>query len=89
MCLFNSIFFHYRSVEKIIDEQGIIRNAYKYDVFGQIVQKSEQLRNIFKYNGIFGIIHDDELGNTYMMRARHYDAELGRFISLDPTGVNA
>ena len=49
--------------------------------------KSEQVRSIFKYCGLLGAIHDEELMDVYMMRARHYDAQHGRFISLDPIGT--
>lgn len=48
--------------------------------------QSEEIRNIFKYCGQLGVIHDEELMDMYMMRARHYDAQHGRFISMDPSG---
>ena len=69
-----------------MDRNGSIQNWYQYDPFGKVVRKSECLRNIFQYVGRYGVIHDHEIQNMYMMRARHYDAEHGRFISLDPLG---
>lgn len=69
-----------------MDEQGVSQNSYMYDPFGKLVQQSEKVRNIFKYIGRFGVIHDEELSNVYKMRVRHYDAGHGRFISLDPIG---
>ena len=74
------------SVEKILDMEGRILNSYKYDAFGRMTYRSELVRNIFKYGGLLGVIHDEELVDIYMMRARHYDARHGRFISLDSFG---
>lgn len=48
---------------------------------------SEGVRNIFQYVGQLGVIKDEAVENVYMMRARHYDATHGRFISLDPLGA--
>ncbi len=71
-----------------MDGDGQVLNSYKYDVFGKMTYRSERIRNIFKYVGILGVMHDEELVDMYMMRARHYDAKHGRFISMDPTGEN-
>lgn len=65
---------------------GKVLNSYKYNAFGKMMYQSEQIRNIFKYSGLLGVIHNEELVDIYMMRARHYDAQHGRFISLDPIG---
>jgi len=75
-----------RSVEKILDETGRVLNSYKYDAFGKMTHRSEQIRSIFKYNGLLGVVHNEELVDIYMIRTRNYDAQHGRFISLDPTG---
>ena len=78
--------FYCRSVLSVMDFLGSIRNSYEYDPFGKVLWKSEGIRNIFQYIGRYGVIRDHEIQNMYMMRARHYDAEHGRFISLDPIG---
>lgn len=75
-----------RAVEKILDINGRIVNSYKYDIFGKMTYRAERIRNIFKYSGLYGVMHNEELVDIYMMRARHYDAQHGRFISLDPSG---
>ena len=75
-----------RAVEKVLDASGRILNSYKYDAFGRMTYRSERTRNIFKYSGLLGVMHNEELVDIYMMRARHYDAQHGRFISIDPTG---
>ena len=76
----------FRSVLTVMDRNGSIRNSYQYDPFGKTLRKSECFRNIFQYVGRYGVINDHEIQNLYMMRARHYDAEHGRFISVDPLG---
>ena len=76
----------FRSVLSVLDEQGNTRNSYSYDPFGKVIQRSESVRNIFQYIGKFGVVQDEELIDIYMMRARHYDANHGRYISVDPIG---
>ena len=75
-----------RSIKKIIDKDGNTLNSYKYDPFGILLQKSEQVHNIFQYRGSLGIVKHSELQDMYSMRDRVYDARLGRFISIDPLG---
>lgn len=69
-----------------MNEESETQNSYTYDPFGKVLQKSEKVRNVFQYLGKFGVIRDEELNGICMMRVRHYDAEHGRFISLDPIG---
>lgn len=70
----------------MMDASGQIRNSYQYDPFGKVVQQTEQVRNLYKYIGRLGVISDEELQHVFMMRDRHYDAQHGRFISMDPIG---
>lgn len=84
--LTNSLHYIDRAVEKILDTTGRVVNSYKYDIFGKMTYQAERIRNIFKYSGLYGVMHDEELVGIYMMRARHYDSQHGRFISLDPSG---
>ena len=46
--------------------------------------QSETVQQPFKYAGQVGVF--DEGSNLYYMRARYYDASIGRFISEDPIG---
>lgn len=75
------------SVVCILNEAGEALNSYDYDPFGRVTVVSESVRNIFQYVGQLGVIIDEAVENVYMMRARHYDATHGRFISLDPLGA--
>jgi RHS repeat-associated protein len=59
-------------------------NTYAYDPYGKIMAQQETVPQPFKYAGQVGII--DEGNNLYYMRARYYDANIGRFISEDPSG---
>ncbi len=59
-------------------------NTYAYDPYGKIMAQQETVPQPFKYAGQVGII--DEGNNLYYMRARYYDANVGRFISEDPAG---
>ena len=70
-----------------MDQNGRVLNSYRYDIFGKLTYRSENVRSIFKYAGLLGVMHDEELVDMYMMRARHYDAQHGRFISMDPSGM--
>ena len=76
----------FSSIVSIMDRNGEIQNSYRYDPFGRIIQQREQCRNIHKFSGIYGIIANEELQDVYMMRNRHYDAQHGRFLSMDPIG---
>ncbi|NNE16714.1 MAG: hypothetical protein HKN51_17150 [Saprospiraceae bacterium] len=60
-----------------------ITHKYQYLPYGEISQYEEaDNNNPFKYVGQWGVMHEG--GNHYYMRARQYDAEIGRFLSEDP-----
>ncbi|CAA0092866.1 tRNA3(Ser)-specific nuclease WapA [Halioglobus japonicus] len=59
-------------------------NKYAYSPYGKLVGEEQSINQPFKYAGQVGIYTEDD--NLYYMRARYYDAEVGRFISEDPAG---
>jgi len=59
-------------------------NTYAYDPYGRIMAQTEAVAQPFQYAGQFGVF--SEGNNLYYMRARYYDASIGRFISEDPIG---
>jgi len=61
--------------------------TYDYLPFGQIASQTGAGAQPFTFNGRFGIT--DEVGDLYYMRARIFDADLGRFTSRDPIGYTA
>jgi len=68
------------------NDQEEIKNQYAYSPFGRLLDETGELglEQPFKYVGQFGVQH--EQNNIYYMRARYYDAELGRFLKEDPIG---
>jgi RHS repeat-associated protein len=62
-------------------------NKYAYTPFGTMSSNSvENIAQPFKYVGQFGVM--SEPNGFYYMRARYYDANVGRFISEDPIGFD-
>ena len=59
-------------------------NRYTYSPYGIVLAEEQSINQPFKYAGQVGIFTEDD--NLYYMRARYYDAEVGRFISEDPAG---
>ncbi|WP_168735606.1 RHS repeat-associated core domain-containing protein [Cohnella fermenti] len=66
-------------VVQIVDTNGTVINSYDYDEWGNVVQQTEQIANVFKYAGE---VFDSETG-FYYLRARYYDPTIGRFINED------
>jgi RHS repeat-associated protein len=68
----------------VTDNTGVMKNRYAYTVFGELTQE-EALPQPFKYVGQYGVMAEPD--NLYCMRARYYDATLGRFLQQDPLGI--
>ena len=82
-------YFHYNSRGDTIalsDENGLITDKYAYDEFGNILDSEGITSNRFKFVGKYGVISEDN--GLYFMRARYYDAQVGRFLSEDPQGFS-
>ena len=58
---------------------GSIRNHYRYSAFGESITAEETVPNRLKYNAQMA----DELTGLYYLRARYYNASLGRFTQED------
>jgi RHS repeat-associated protein len=65
---------------------SIVLNAYDYDVFGAVTSASESISNLFRFVGRSGVA--DEPSGVHFMRARFYNAPVGRFASTDPLNLN-
>ena len=68
----------------LTDASGTITDAYAYDEYGRLLANQGNTPNAFRFVGRHGVM--DEGGNLYLMRARFYDAGVGRFLSEDPVG---
>lgn len=61
---------------------GAITDSYQYGTYGQLVASSGTTPNPFRYNGRDGVYTDSN--GLYHMRARYYQPDAKRFVSLDP-----
>lgn len=59
-----------------------------YDPFGRMLERDEQFPQDFTFVGQWGVTAEREFKDVYWMRSRYYDAQFGRFFSLDPLGKN-
>lgn len=80
-------YYHYDargSTVAMTDMSENISHSYSYDVYGAILSQNVPAGddNLFKYVAAYGVM--DEGNGLHYMRARYYDAEIGRFLSEDP-----
>ena len=76
-------FNHRGDTIAITEGSGAITDTYAYDEFGQQLNRTGSTQNPFTFVGKFGVM--DEGDGFYFMRARYYEAGLGRFLSEDPS----
>ena len=67
------------SVRYLTGSDGSIRNHYRYSAFGETITAEETVPNRLGYNGQMA----DGLTGLYYLRARYYNASLGRFTQED------
>ena len=77
----------FRSVVSLLNKDGGLLNSYKSEPFGEIIDAMETVRNPFRFVGQWGVMSFKEVPELYYMRARFYDAQHGRFVSVDPLGI--
>ena len=74
--------FDYRgSTVAITDVNGNISDTFAYDTYGKITSRVGNSDIIFCYNGILGVVTDNN--NLVYMRARYYSPEMRRFVNAD------
>jgi RHS repeat-associated protein len=69
------------SVVGVSNDSGALANSYGYTPFGTSLWESETIANAFEFNGGLGVSED--ANGLHYMRARSYDAVLGRFTAED------
>jgi RHS repeat-associated protein len=74
------------SIDTLTDGEGVVVDKRTFDSFGRVLSESNPLVS-FRY-GYTGRELDLESGLNYY-RARYYDPNVGRFISVDPMGFGA
>jgi RHS repeat-associated protein len=86
---------HLGSITKITSSTGWIVDEYSYTVFGKAYKKDilgiykpvSSLKSTINNTRLYTWREYDRETNLYYLRARYYDANLGRFISRDPIGM--
>lgn len=79
-------FYHFNESGNTLfltDDAGDIIASYAYSPYGEILNSTGDIDNLFTFQGAFGVMQEGDSG-LYYMRARYYDARTGRFISRDP-----
>jgi RHS repeat-associated protein len=74
------------SIDTLTDGEGVVVDTRTYDSFGRVLSETNPSVS-FRY-GYTGRELDLESGLNYY-RARYYDSNVGRFISVDPMGFGA
>jgi RHS repeat-associated protein len=81
-------YFHHDALGSTVaatDESGTVLWRESYQPYGERLEKAVSAeQNAFYYTGK---PHDDRTGLTYF-GARHYDPVIGRFMGIDPAGVD-
>jgi RHS repeat-associated protein len=71
------------SVLRLVDADGRVKDVLGYEPFGRTVSTASTPAR-YGFTG-----RERESGDLYYLRARYYDAGLGRFLSEDPLGLAA
>jgi len=80
-------FYHFNQrgdTVALSNDSGVVTDKYAYGEYGQIETSQGTTPNPFKFVGRYGVM--DEENGLCFMRARFYDAKVGRFLSEDPLG---
>ncbi len=68
------------SVRQLTNETGVVTDTYTYDAFGKLISGTGTTPNVHLYSAER---FDADLG-LYHLRARYYNMDRGRFMSVDP-----
>lgn len=78
----DKVYFAYNphgDVVQLLNERGNVTKNYTYDAFGNEVKPEKKDDNPYRYSGEY---YDKETDTLYL-RARYYDAGVGRFLTED------
>ncbi len=80
-------FFHCDALGSVValsNTSGVVTDTYEADPFGKLLAHGGTSVNAYQFVGGYGV--RDLSSNRCVMGVRLYDAEVGRFTSLDPLG---
>jgi len=80
----NPVYYHFNhlgTTMALTNTAGAVTDAYAYNIYGRIENRSGTTKQPFTYHGQWGVVDDGH--DFYYMRARYYDALLQRFITRD------
>ena len=84
----NAVFFYHFDATgnalALTDANKAVAAAYAYDPYGRLLARTGSVTQPFTFSGAWGVRQDGDSGTLYQMRARWYDATLGRFLSPEP-----
>ncbi|MCB2186250.1 MAG: hypothetical protein KQJ78_07520 [Deltaproteobacteria bacterium] len=75
------------NVLAVSNASGAVVQTYAYDPYGRVSAATGNLDDPCRFLGLFGV--RSEAGGLYLMGARFYDPQSGRFLSEDPLGPEA
>ncbi len=81
----NRLYYHYNPIGSTVattDDSENTVDEYSYLPFGKVGRSHTTSINPFTYVGQYGVMQ--ESNGLYFMRARFYDPEIRRFLSVDP-----
>jgi RHS repeat-associated protein/uncharacterized repeat protein (TIGR01451 family) len=74
------------NTSELTSAMGAVLNQYAYDPFGVSLGKTEAVVNPFQYVGEYSVV--SEGSGLGFMRARYYEASLGRLLQPDPLRID-
>ncbi len=80
-------FYHFDQVGTTLaltNTNGEVTDAYVYDPYGRLLRHDGDNPQPFTFAGAWGVRQEGDSGSLYQMRARYYDAAIGRFLTPEP-----
>lgn len=70
------------SITALADNAGAVANAYRYDIYGNLLEQTAAVENPYQFTGR----RLDSESGLYYYRTRYYDNRTGKFTTTDPIG---
>ncbi|AKJ65203.1 RHS repeat domain-containing protein [Kiritimatiella glycovorans] len=76
-----------KSVLALTDETGSVTDRFAYSPYGQVLGRTGTTDTPYQWIG--GLAVRNEGGGLYFMLNRYYSADVRRFLSIDPAGIDS